>query len=1056
MKKQLLLTLTWAWMLVQSADAQWTTGQSAVSVLGQPSFTSNTLNAVSNNRFFNPSGIAIDKITGKVFVADFGNHRVLRFSSLAALQTGASAEAVLGQPDFTTNAFGRTQTTMTSPTQITIDPQGRLYVADQGNGRVLRFDNAASKPNGAPADGVLGQADFVSQSTAASASIMRSPTTVAIDALGNLYVGEATANRVLRFDDAASKPNGAPADIVLGQPNFTNTSPALSRSRFNQVFGLACDTLNTLFVCDRQNNRVLMFRNAHLKTTGADADSVLGQPNFTTNTSSTTLSGLANPSGALAIAGKLFVSSGNRVLRYDNVLSKSNGAPADTVIGLSSGLPSPNSMSAPRQLAIDSNENLFVVDVSWHRVLRYNNGLTVSGGTNAVSVLGQIDFVTVSANLVTSSTFGSNVAAVAVDTATGKVFFADANNHRVLRFSSVAAVQTGASAEAVFGQNNFNTSTFGLGANRLRAPSGLAIWNGSLFVSDNGNNRIVRFDNASAKPSGANADGVLGTTDFTTNGTLLSPNGLCFDQFGNLYVANSSQNRILRFNNAVNKPNGAAADFVLGSSLGSHPNRTQFNQPIGVAIGLDGALYVSDAQNLRVMRFDNILARNNGDSADAIFGRGSVVERQFTAPRRLLVDATGTLYVPDIYSVRVFYNAATKSDTALTDVYLGQSDINNLSVSPNATTTVSTEAVSLNHKTGDLFVAEGRRMMRFNTTSSLLPPSGAQAILPNIKKGYAFGLTASVYFNTPSTTAGTLNIQPLSSPTVVGSLPTGIVNISPDRYWRITATGLSGYTVTLNFSLQGMSGIQNPTALKVLYRPNASSPWIDVESLSGVTVFRGESHITVKGITSFSDFAIGSDASNQLPVELTEFGFRKVDSGIELVWKTATELNNSGFEVQRKSQGADWNTLGFVRGAGTTTQAQSYSFLDRTATGKVQYRLKQLDFDGQFEYSPIIEVDAGLPKVFALEQNYPNPFNPTTIISYQLPVAGNVSLKVYDVLGREVTTLVNGRQEAGAYNYTFNANNLSSGVYFYRLQASATNGASSANFVSTKKMMLVK
>jgi hypothetical protein len=114
----------------------------------------------------------------------------------------------------------------------------------------------------------------------------------------------------------------------------------------------------------------------------------------------------------------------------------------------------------------------------------------------------------------------------------------------------------------------------------------------------------------------------------------------------------------------------------------------------------------------------------------------------------------------------------------------------------------------------------------------------------------------------------------------------------------------------------------------------------------------------------------------------------------------------------------------------------------------VQYRLKQIDFDGQFEYSNIIEVDAGAPKQFALEQNYPNPFNPTTTISYQLPVASQVSLKVYDVLGREVMTLVNGEQEAGVYNLSLNGATLSSGIYFYRLQ--------SGNFVQTKKMMLVK
>jgi len=193
-----------------------------------------------------------------------------------------------------------------------------------------------------------------------------------------------------------------------------------------------------------------------------------------------------------------------------------------------------------------------------------------------------------------------------------------------------------------------------------------------------------------------------------------------------------------------------------------------------------------------------------------------------------------------------------------------------------------------------------------------------------------------------------------------------------------------------------------------------------------------------------------------LPVELVSFTAEVRDGAVHLSWRTASELNNAGFEVERRSQGGSWNTLGFVRGAGTTTEGRSYSFVDNSASGTVQYRLKQVDFDGAFEYSNVIEVNAGLPKTFALEQNYPNPFNPTTVISYQLPVASEVSLKVYDVLGREVMTLVNGRQDAGAYNITLNAANLSSGVYFYRLQASATNGASSSNFVSTKKMMLVK
>lgn len=185
-----------------------------------------------------------------------------------------------------------------------------------------------------------------------------------------------------------------------------------------------------------------------------------------------------------------------------------------------------------------------------------------------------------------------------------------------------------------------------------------------------------------------------------------------------------------------------------------------------------------------------------------------------------------------------------------------------------------------------------------------------------------------------------------------------------------------------------------------------------------------------------------------LPVELTSFSADVLNNGVRLSWTTASELNNSGFEVQRSNNQTNWTALGFVRGAGTTTEAQSYSFVDASASGKVFYRLKQVDFDGQFEYSNIIEVNAGLPKTFALEQNYPNPFNPSTAIAYQLPAASNVSLKVFDMLGKEVATLVNGRQEAGAYTVNFNANQLSSGIYFYRLQA--------GNFVQTRKMMLVK
>ncbi|MDX2129506.1 MAG: T9SS type A sorting domain-containing protein [Chloroherpetonaceae bacterium] len=184
-----------------------------------------------------------------------------------------------------------------------------------------------------------------------------------------------------------------------------------------------------------------------------------------------------------------------------------------------------------------------------------------------------------------------------------------------------------------------------------------------------------------------------------------------------------------------------------------------------------------------------------------------------------------------------------------------------------------------------------------------------------------------------------------------------------------------------------------------------------------------------------------------LPVELSSFNSRLTNRGVELTWSTASETNNAGFEVER-SNGSGWSKLSFVKGNGTTTEAKSYSFNDASATGRVSYRLKQVDFDGKFEYSSIIEVDAGMPRAFELSQNYPNPFNPSTTIAIQLPVASEVKLEVFDLLGRKVATLLDGKMEAGRYSPVFEGVNLSSGVYLYRLQAGA--------FVSTKKMMLVK
>jgi hypothetical protein len=210
----------------------------------------------------------------------------------------------------------------------------------------------------------------------------------------------------------------------------------------------------------------------------------------------------------------------------------------------------------------------------------------------------------------------------------------------------------------------------------------------------------------------------------------------------------------------------------------------------------------------------------------------------------------------------------------------------------------------------------------------------------------------------------------------------------------------------------------------------------------------------------FSTLAGGlyhSNPASSLPVELTSFTGAANTGFIQLNWATASEINNNGFEIQRvihnqnNGTGNNWATIGFVKGHGTTSKVQQYSYTDNIQIASpvlISYRLKQIDFDGTAHFYNSITIQNLIPVSVKLSQNYPNPFNPTTKISYSIPKDEFVSLKVYDVLGNEVATLVNNNKNAGNYSVDFNGSNLSSGIYFYKLQA--------GNNVSLKKMILMK
>ena len=351
---------------------------------------------------------------------------------------------------------------------------------------------------------------------------------------------------------------------------------------------------------------------------------------------------------------------------------------------------------------------------------------------------------------------------------------------------------------------------------------------------------------------------------------------------------------------------------------------------------------------------------------------------------------------------------------------------------------------------------ENRIISQSSSLVSVLPAFNEKKIRENYTNnnyslenpsGGTLSVTEHSNQNPPS--LSTPLIAPNSTATNAGGTITNPNVVYHDFWFTVSYTGNDRFGYA-NYDIGiDVTYFTNRSSLYIVKRADMTAPWVCIN-----TAEVGD-YLVASGLTTFCDFAIAGDSILQpLPVELASFAATINNRNVTLNWSTSSELNNSGFDIERSNDSQSWIKVGNVTGQGTSTSMNYYTFTDRGLnTGLYNYRLKQTDFNGNFEYFNLsTDVNIGVPLKYDLAQNYPNPFNPSTIINYDIPYDSKVTIKVFDISGKEVMTLVNEYQTAGYYTISLNASKLSSGVYFYNISADGSGN----NFRATKKMILVK
>ncbi len=341
---------------------------------------------------------------------------------------------------------------------------------------------------------------------------------------------------------------------------------------------------------------------------------------------------------------------------------------------------------------------------------------------------------------------------------------------------------------------------------------------------------------------------------------------------------------------------------------------------------------------------------------------------------------------------------------------------------------------------------------------SATPPSVSNTITGDGTYDFNFGgkRIATIIFN-PGTTGYPfeISLRHFGGVNPPGSTSQEFTNYFDSIFVSSGTPGTLNYDARMYIYGNILRNISDITKSRIAKSGDGGITWTP-QLVNGSYTSGNPSYCQATNLNSFSLFTVTSDDS-PLPVGLASFTANVTGREVALKWITDEEVNNSGFDLERKSNADNnWIKLTHIKGAGTTNSQTIYTYKDlNIPTGKYNYRLKQIDYNGNYEYLELKGfVDVGIPKVYNLSQNYPNPFNPTTKINYDLPLDSKVTLKVYDVTGREIYTALNNVQVQAGYNtINLNFSNFASGIYFYRINAKGSNGY---EYIMTKKMSLIK